>query len=198
MSKPASTVRDSSIAGLNRKSRLRTSARPSRFLSRKMLSEVMIVFDSVAIFAAGFSGIYLYSATSTDALSANINYISVMTFVALGFHFIARQRGLYETGGLTDFSEQFASVIYVWITAFASAFMVLFFLKVSDSFSRVWFLEWAAILLALLALGRGLIIPRFEALAHRGVFRRSVALIGAGRQFDAVKAHIDEDDRQFS
>ncbi len=163
-----------------------------------MLSEIMIVFDSVAIFAAGFSAEYVYSLTSSDTLSANINYISVMTFVALGFYFIARQRGLYETSKVTDFSEQFASAIYVWITAFALAFMMLFFLKVSDEFSRVWFLEWAVILLPLLALGRGFIIRRFEAMVQGGVLRRSVALIGAGRQFDAVKLHLAGDGRQFA
>ena len=197
MSKPASTVRDSSIAGLGRKSGSKTSLRASRLLSRKMLSEIMIAFDTVAIFAAGFSAEYLYSSTSTDTLSAEFNYISVMTFVALGFHFIARQRGLYETSGLTHFSEQFASAIYVWITAFALAFMVLFFLKVSNAFSRAWFLEWAVILLPLLALGRGLIIRRFEAMVDAGVLRRSVALIGEGRQFDAVKRYLEGDKRQF-
>jgi len=197
MGNPVSSVRGSSIPGLDRKSGSK-ALKTSRFLSRSMLSEIMIAYDTVAIFAAGFAAEYLYSATSTDVLSASSNYISIMTFVALGFHFIARQRGLYEPSGLTDFSEQLASVIYVWITAFALAFMVLFFLKVSDAFSRAWFLEWAVILPALLASGRGLIIRRFEAMADAGVLRRSVALIGEGRQFHAVKRYLEGDGRHYS
>ena len=197
MGKSASTVREFVIADLDRKTGSMTSLRSSRFLSRKMLADIMIVFDTVAIFAAGFFAEYLFYWTSTEQLSANANYISVITFFALGFHFIARQRGLYQINGPTDFSEHFASAIYVWITAFALAFMVLFFLKVSGEFSRAWFLEWAAILLSLLVLGRGLIIRRFEAMAHAGALRRSVALIGAGTQFNAVKLYLQENDRQF-
>ena len=121
-----------------------------------------------------------------------------MTLVALAFHFIARQKGLYDTATLTNFPSQLATVLYVWAATCASLFMVLFFLKISERFSRLWCLEWSFLLLLLLAAGRAGIITYIQRMDRSGVLRRSIVLIGFGNQFSLLRTHISNDNRNYS
>lgn len=163
-----------------------------------MLTEIMVAFDSVSIFAAGFVAKYVYVVAQSGRQLDDYNYISIMFLVALAFHFVARQKGLYDPARLTDFPAQLSSVLYVWLTTCASLFAVLFFLKISDHFSRLWCLEWSVILLVLLTTGRLVIIRYFQRMDRAGVLRRFVVLIGFGDQFSSLRAHISSDNRNYS
>ncbi len=163
-----------------------------------MLIEIAIVFDIIAVFATGFAAKYIHSVTYAEANLDTFNYLSIMILVALGFHFIGRHRGLYDVAYLTRVPVQLSGVFYVWAATCASLFAVLFFLKISDRFSRLWCLEWSILLLLFLAAGRGLIISFFQRMDRAGVLRRFVVLIGFGEQFSALRAYIGNDGRNYA
>lgn len=198
MSKILPTLNATRLYGGAEGAKTGTCLNRSRSVSRKMLAEIMVAFDSISIFAAGFAAKYMYVAVQGGAQLDTLNYLSIMSLVALGFHFIARQRGLYDTARMTDFPSQLSSVLYVWLTTCASLFMVLFFLKISERFSRLWCLDWSFLLLLFLAVGRGGIIGYFQRMDRSGVLRRSVVLIGSGEQFSSLRAYISDDNRNYS
>jgi putative colanic acid biosysnthesis UDP-glucose lipid carrier transferase len=169
-----------------------------RLLSRKMLAEMMVAFDFISIFSAGFAARYLYVVLQEGKQLDLLNCVSIMSLVALGFHFVGRQNGLYDTAKLTDFSEQLSGVLYVWVSTSALLFATLFFLKLSDQVSRLWCMEWLTILLLLLAFARGITIRYFQRMDRAGVLRRFVVLIGFGDQFSALRARILGDNRNYS
>ena len=116
---------------------------------------------------------------------------------AVFFQFVARQTGLYDSSKIENFSSQFHATLYVYMATFAITFMMLFFLKVSTYFSRIWFMDWAIILLTFLSLGRGVFATQFRRLERAGAFRRSIALIGEGPQFMRVSTLLSNDRRHF-
>jgi Undecaprenyl-phosphate glucose phosphotransferase len=163
-----------------------------------MLADIMMAFDLVSIYSAGFAAKYLYIVAQSGARLSPYYYISIMSIVALGFHLIARQRGLYDPARLTDFPAQLSTVVYVWMTACAGLFVAIFFLKISEQLSRLWCLEWSLLLLVMLAAGRGIIIRYFRRMDQAGVLRRFVVLIGFGDRFASLRAHIANDNRHYS
>lgn len=170
----------------------------SRFFSRRMLADMLAVFDCISIFAAGFAAKYFYAAFQEGGQLDWFNYASIMSLVALGFHFIGRQKGLYDTARLTNFPAQLSFVLHAWMATCASLFMVLFFMKISERFSRLWCLDWSIFLLLLLAAGRVVIIKYFQRMDRSGVLRRCVVLIGFGDQFSFLQTYINNDNRKYS
>jgi FlaA1/EpsC-like NDP-sugar epimerase len=166
-------------------------------LYRPMLIDIIAGYDIVAMFCSALLSRFLYLSIYKGSPTPLLDYVSVILIAATSFHFFARQNGLYDTEMLPHFSSQLSSLIYVCLATFATAFVVLFFLKISDRFSRVWFLEWSAFFLIFLGIGRGLLARQLDRLSRRGGLRRSVALVGTGAQFDAVKELLTADDRQF-
>ena len=116
---------------------------------------------------------------------------------AVFFQFVARQTGLYDASKIENFSSQLYSMLYVYMATFAITFMMLFFLKISTYFSRIWFMDWSMILLTLLSLGRGVFATQFRRLQRTGAFRRSIALIGEGPQFTRVNTLLSNDKHYF-
>jgi putative colanic acid biosynthesis UDP-glucose lipid carrier transferase len=171
----------------------------SRFLSRRMIAEIMVALDTISIFASGFAAKYVYIETHSGLALDDMSYFSVMVLVALGFHFVAYQRSLYNIGLLTNTSAQLSAAGYVWATTFASLFAALFFLKISDHFSRIWCLEWALLLLLMLATGRGIIIKFLRQMDRAGVLRRPVVLLGYGERFSKLRSYLSSGaDRNYS
>ncbi len=113
------------------------------------------------------------------------------------FIIIARQNGEYNSRKINNVTWQFGSLISICVATFGFTFAVLFFLKISAVFSRVWFATWAGSFLGLLLLGRALFAVQLRHLAQSGVLRQAVALIGEGAQFGLLRDRIRSDDQQF-
>src|SRR5215472_7224526 len=149
MDKLAPSAAPISFSGSRQHSSLKSLLKKSRHISKKMLSDLMIALDTSLILLASYLAQYLYSVTNGQTLSDDFDYIAFAAFIALGFHIIARHRGLYELKKITHFSDQLSSVIYIWTMTCGVAFMVIFFLKIAERLSRLWYLEWSLIVVVL-------------------------------------------------
>ncbi len=169
-----------------------------KWLSRKVLADISLLYDMAAIIFSAWAAYYIYLVNYLGGtIDSNGHFLIVVIAVAL-FYMIARQRGQYDQQMDFRFTSQMSTLIYVCALTLASAFSVVFFLKIQTDFSRVWVLLWMGILFASLAAGRALLSGYAEALMRNGMLRRSVALVGSGKQFMAAKAALQQEANHFS
>jgi putative colanic acid biosysnthesis UDP-glucose lipid carrier transferase len=168
-----------------------------KWVSRKILADLTLVGDMAALIASAWASYYIYLETYLGAPIDRLAYLFIVTIVVALFYIIGRQRGQYGEQMDFRFSSQLSTLIYVCALTIASAFSVVFFLKIQTAFSRVWVVSWMAILLGLLTLDRALLARYVGALMKRGMLRRSVALIGAGPQFSKARTVLEAEPHDF-
>ena len=162
-----------------------------KWVSRKILADLTLVGDMAALIASAWAAYYIYLETFLGTPIDRLGYLFIVTIVATLFYVISRQRGQYGEQMDFRFSSQLSTLIQVCALTIASAFSVVFFLKIQTAFSRGWVVLWMAILLGLLTLGRALLARYVDALMKSGMLRRSVTLIGAGPQFSKARAVLE-------
>jgi putative colanic acid biosysnthesis UDP-glucose lipid carrier transferase len=168
-----------------------------KWLSRKVLADMSLLYDMAAIIFSAWVSYYVYLLHYLEDNIDSKGYFLIVLIVASLFYVIARQRGQYDQQMDFRFTSQIATLIYVCPITIASAFSVVFFLKIQTEFSRVWVLLWMGILFAFLAVGRALLSHYVDVLMRTGILRRSVALVGSGNQFSAAKAVLAAEANNF-
>ena len=172
--------------------------RKSPFLvSRRMLCDVLATYDLLAIVGSGLLARYIYLDAYRGEEMLNLEYASLILVTSILFQLVARQQGLYDTDKVEEFLSQLYLMIYTCATTFAITFVILFFLKASDFYSRAWFIYWAAVFVVFASLGRGVFARQVRLLARRGALQRPIALIGEGSQFSRVKEMLLNDTQHF-
>jgi len=168
-----------------------------KWLSRKIIADLTLLYDMAALIASAWASYYIYLETYVGAPIDRLGYLLIVTIVAALFYTIARQRGQYGEHMDFRFTAQLSTLIYVCALTIASAFSVVFFLKIQTEFSRIWVVLWMAILLGVLTAGRALLSRYVDALRSTGMLRRSVALVGSGPQMRAARAMLEDEAHDF-
>ena len=169
-----------------------------KWLSRKVLADLSLLYDMAAIIFSAWVSYYLYLINYLETSVDSAGYFLIVMIVAGLFYIVARQRGQYDQHMDFRFTSQMSTLIYVCVLTLASAFSVLFFLKIQTDFSRIWVLLWMGILFASLAVGRALLSHYVDVLMRNGILRRSVALVGSGNQFNAARAVLTGQANHFN
>jgi len=170
-----------------------------KWLSRKVVADISLLYDMAAIIFSAWASYYLYIVNYLDdgGVDSSGYFLIVMIVTAL-FYVIARQRGQYDQHMDFRFTSQMSTLIYVCAITIASAFSVVFFLKIHTEFSRVWVLLWMGLLFMSLAVGRAFLSQYVDVLQRNGILRRSVALVGSGNQFSAAREVLKEEANYFN
>lgn len=162
-----------------------------KWISRKVLIDVSLLCDMAAIIFSAYVAYYVYLVRYLEGGGVDsTGYFLIVMIVAGLFYIIASQRGLYDQDMDFRFSSQMLILIYVCALTLASTFSVVFFLKIETGFSRVWVLLWMSILLVTLAASRAVLSHYVGTLMQAGILRRSVVLVGAGKQFNIAKTTL--------
>ena len=169
-----------------------------KWLSRKVLADMSLLYDMAAIIFSAWAAYYIYIVNYLDSAVDSKGYLLIVIIVAALFYVIARQRGQYDQQMDFRFTSQMATLIYVCGLTLASAFSVVFFFKIQTEFSRIWVLLWMGTLFASLSVGRALLSRYAESLMRSGILRKSIALVGAGKQFTAARAILQKEANHFS
>ena len=169
-----------------------------KWLSRKVLADISLLYDMAAIVFSAWAAYSIYLVNYLESVVDSKGYFLIVLVVSSLFYMIARQRGQYDQQMDFRFTSQMSTLIYVCALTLASAFSVVFFLKIQTDFSRIWVLLWMGILLCSLAAGRALLSGYAKVLMRSGMLRRSVALVGSGKQFLAAKAALQQEAHHFS
>jgi len=166
-------------------------------LTRKMIFDMLALYDVLAIVASAWLSYYSYLVLFLNTSVEKPSYLVVIASVSILFHTIARQSGQYERQQNFSFASQLSALIYICAVTIASAFVMLFFLKIQTEFSRIWLVVWMALLLLLLAAGRAIAAQYIDILMRKGMLRRNVVLVGSGDQFKSTKKSLQEDEYHF-
>ena len=110
-------------------------------VSRHMLCDLLATYDLIAIVISGLAARYIYLVAYRGEETPNLEYASIILVTSIFFQFVARQNDLYDTGKVEEFLSQLNAMIYVCAATFAMTFVMLFFMKASDFYSRVWFIH---------------------------------------------------------
>jgi putative colanic acid biosynthesis UDP-glucose lipid carrier transferase len=172
-------------------------ARPN-WLSRKMLADLISLYDILAILLSAWAAYYFYIELLLETPIDKSGYTLVAIIAAAFFYAIAQHRGQYNKQADFRFAPQMSALIFVCALTLPSAFAAIFFLKIQTEFSRIWVLLWGAFLLILLAAGRALMSQYTETLMRKGLLRRSVALVGAGPQFEVARSALLKEKHHIS
>src|SRR5208337_3437815 len=166
-------------------------------VSRHMLCDLLAAYDLIAIVLSGLAARYIYLIAYKSVESPILEYASLILVTSIFFQFAARQNRLYDAAKVEDFLSQLNTMIYVCAATFAMTFIMLFFMKQSEFYSRVWFIYWSAIFLASARLGRVVFTRQVRRLARKGALPRSIALIGEGPLFVRVKEQLLNDKQHY-
>jgi len=159
-----------------------------------MIFDLLALYDVVAIIISAWLSYYCYIELFLHTSVEQPSYVVVIIFVSILFHTIARQSGQYELQPNFSFASQLSALIYICAATIASAFVMLFFMKIQTEFSRIWLIVWMSFLLLFLTAGRAIIEKYIYSLMRKGILRRNVALVGAGDQFKATMAALENDE----
>ena len=162
-----------------------------------MLCDLLAAYDIIAIVVSGLAARYFYLIAYRSLDTPILEYASLIIVTSLFFQFVARQNGLYDADKVEDLLSQLYKLIYICAATFSMTFILLFFIKASDFYSRSWFIYWVATFLVCLSLGRAVFARQLRWLARTGALRRPIALIGEGSHFLRVKEQLVNDKQHF-
>jgi putative colanic acid biosysnthesis UDP-glucose lipid carrier transferase len=163
-----------------------------RILSKKMLSDIAALADVIFVIASAFiiKVSYIGAGGKLDSLGGYLNYISIISLVTIALIASLQRGGHYNYDASWSLPKEIIRLIMAVVFSFGSALFVLFLLKESDQFSRVWMVSWCIFVFLFLLAGRVFWLSQFGRLSHAGYFRRRVFLIGGGDALQRTKENI--------
>lgn len=166
-------------------------------LSRHILVDIVAMLDMTLVILSAFVLKYIYVQSYYDddiSLSDQgwINYFSITALLVAVLYSALRWRNHYS---YNDFEEwevwrgglRLAATV---IFAFGFSLSVVFMLKHSEQFSRVWVIGWCSLSFLILFTTKLFWVSQFRRLAAKGLFRRRVFLIGAGPMLASAHANL--------
>jgi putative colanic acid biosysnthesis UDP-glucose lipid carrier transferase len=157
-------------------------------ISSHFISAFVVALDTVAIVSAGWISYELLIGGRTDVPDY---YVSAVCFVWLTALLLMNLASLYHFEEITRPYKYVDRFLMAFVTTFMFLIAAAFSLKVSESFSRIWFGSFAAGSLIATILVRSIVAYFLGRLADARIFTRRVAIAGGGEQAQHLLAHIE-------
>ncbi len=158
-----------------------TAATSRTAVSEETLGNLVAVIDAVLIALTGVLTyeIYLegFMAQKDHDTVAYLSAVAIAVLVASQRFSAAR---IYTLETLRNVKLQVKRTLWAWTGVIILLVVAAFLFKVSDSFSRIWFIVWYASSAALLVASRFVIAHRLKRWTDNGRYFRAVAVVGAG------------------
>ncbi|TDR94814.1 undecaprenyl-phosphate glucose phosphotransferase [Enterovirga rhinocerotis] len=141
------------------------------------------VADGAILVASGAAvhGAYLSTTLGFEWVYAfAILIVSALALVAF------QAAGVYTMGALRSFFRSGATIAAAWTLVMLALAACVFFLKLSDQFSRVWLVAWYAAGLGGLLVERFLVGRYVTAMTRAGRFDRRAAIVGGGQPANEI------------
>ena len=151
-----------------------------QYLSARVISDIITTLDAIVVFSASLVAKFFYISLYLGQVQSPEPYIAVGALGTLAAVVLLRQQGLYSIAQLSSFRDQPRRIITGLFLAALLLVAIGYLLKISDFFSRGWFLAWfsmSAIGLFVLHAAAVRVIRRLSAL---GWFSRLAVVYGNG------------------
>ncbi len=140
----------------------------------RLLSMLLRFFDISAVLTAGIVAYVIKFQT----LDIETNYIYGLGAAAFLTPFIFRFFQVYDPVRAKSYLQHFQNLLQAVLALFFVIAGLVFISKTSDSFSRVWFLLWILLSIALLLIERGSMILTLRFMRKHGWNERRVIILG--------------------
>lgn len=137
------------------------------------------IADAGTVFIAAILAFYLRFDAEVPVLSQQYHaYLFCILFGVLLNVFVATAMGAYRNRGGTGLGDVLTPLLLAWGTTALALVVLLFALKASEAFSRLWFGSWVLLAAVLLTLERMVLLRVLHYLRSKGLNRKRVVLVG--------------------
>jgi Undecaprenyl-phosphate glucose phosphotransferase len=163
----------------------------SSLVSLVVLRGIVRALDFAVIAAIGLGIALAYVAE--PVIVGRTAFIAAIAFVASATVLAFELLDLYSLPSLNSFLKQMPRVLLGWTAAFAVLLAAVFFLKVGQDFSRVWFALWYATGAAALLAQRTLVTSIVHYWTRRGRLFRRAAIYGGSTITEKLIRELEVD-----
>ncbi len=191
------------LSGLGQATRTRPRLADFRFDDKtRHISMVVIrggvrVCDIALIFVLGFAVALFYVEEPT--IIGNTYYMAAIGMTAVGTVAAFDMLGLYSRACFNSFIRQAPRLLLAWTVVFALLLAAVFFLKVGQDFSRVWFASWYVVGAVVLLAERLVVAGIVRHWTRQGRVYRRAAIYGSGaiseKLLNDLEGDVDADVR---
>jgi Undecaprenyl-phosphate glucose phosphotransferase len=165
----------------------RASARGMRF-SPSIVSDLVAVADGLAMAGAGFVIYLLYLGWNAENYPLYLSALAIQTALVLTAFYITN---LYDFETISRPARQFKNILPICAATFLALVVLAFALKISATFSRVWFFSWLISATLLICVVRTCFYTVLRKWARAGRLTRNMVIVGAGEQARKLLEHLD-------
>lgn len=158
-------------------------------LSPVMLGGFMQLGETVLLAALGF---ILYMAYVGDEPALLWNYLGVSLGAAVFAVLMMDMAEAYEVPALLRPSTVLRPLIMVWSATFALMAIVAFFTRMSNEFSRVWYIAWFILGLAAIFVLRLAIARMARRWVRNGRMERRAIIVGGGKRAESLIRELEQ------
>ena len=151
--------------------------------------------DAGTVFIAAILAFYLRFDAEVPVLSQQYHaYLFCILFGVLLNVFVATAMGAYRNRGGTGLGDVLTPLLLAWGATALALVVLLFALKASEAFSRLWFGSWVLLAAVLLTLERMVLLRVLHYLRSKGLNRKRVVLVGFSEQIPELLQRLKKAD----
>jgi putative colanic acid biosynthesis UDP-glucose lipid carrier transferase len=151
--------------------------------------------DAGTVFIAAIVAFYLRFDAGVPVLSQQYQaYLFCILFGVLLNVFVATAMGAYRNWGSTGLGDVLTPLLLAWGATALALVVLLFALKASEAFSRLWFGSWVLLAAVLLTLERMVLLRVLHYLRSKGLNRKRVVLVGVSEQIPELLQRLKKAD----
>jgi len=167
-------------------------------LSKRVLMDLVAISDMGLVLLSGLLIKYIYVQWyfSDDWLgptaSGHLTYLGAIALVIAILYAGLRWRGYYRSDSLESWTLErgLARLLFTVVFSFGFALFIVFLLKESTLYSRVWVLSWCISSYLVLLGNRIFWVSHFKKLSAKGYFRQRILILGAGHALENAREAV--------
>ena len=162
-------------------------------VSPAMLAGILLLFEFCALFSIaagimlGYVGVDL---SVPDGFP--VRYLITAAIGCGSFVILLQLMDGYQTRALRHSVKAFSKIVLGWSATFAFLLIGVFFLKMSDQFSRVWFGTWYLSGLGFLFVERLLLNRLVHKWGRNGTMERRAVIVGGGKSAENLIRSLEQ------
>jgi Undecaprenyl-phosphate glucose phosphotransferase len=144
--------------------------------------------DAIFMVGSGFGIYFIYVGHSAVIFPSYLTVLLLGTFfIYVAFYFSK----LYQFDAVIHLGHCVTKMVFLCILVFMALIALGFALKISASYSRIWFFSWALTASTLILIGRIFCFYLIRRMVDAGRLTRNVALVGGTEQAEKILQQID-------